>query len=320
MTSPNLCTCAGSELTLGGDGALPSQIELMPTGSFRLVDLSGAENDALVSVADTDAVISRSLANAPSGVLPIDFDHGLDGRGAKDGSAAGWITGLTVKGDRIVADVEWTKLGESALRDKTYRFVSPTFYAHPHTGEVLHISRAGLTNTPALPMLKQLAAQADPKPAAMAKDADETDDLRAALIDVLGLKKGVTAQEIVAALVRHMSATTAAATAGRGDAIPVEVVATYVAGQQDERRKEQAQRKVTAAMQAGKLPPVLEAWGQTLALENPDAFDTFVAGSLLDMLTPSGTDGTPPQIASAMAGHSPAEQIERQLGITPGTL
>ncbi|MEM6372556.1 MAG: phage protease [Pseudomonadota bacterium] len=162
----------------------------MPTGSFRLVDLSGSERNALISVDDTDAVIPRSMANAPSRVLPIDVDHGLDGLGAKDGSAAGWITGMTVMGDKIVADVEWTKLGE--------------------------------------------------------------------------------------------------------------------------RRKEKVERRVTAAMQAGKLPPALKTWGHALALENPDAFDTFVAGSPLDILTPSGISGNPPQIVSATDKHSSAELIERQ--------
>lgn len=318
MTTPTLFTCAGSELIIGGDGDLPTQIELMPTGRFRLVNLTGAENDAELSVADADGVVSRSMGNAPSGVLPIDFDHGLDGMGTKDGSAAGWITGLSVKGDRIIADVEWTSLGERALRDKTYRFVSPTFYGTSDTNQVMHISRASLTNTPALPMLKQLAAQADPEPAA--DIANTGDELRAALIAALNLDKGVTAPQIVAALMSRLTATTASATTGRRDAIPVEAVAKYIAGQQDERRKELALSKVTAAMQAGKLPPALKQWGQSLALENPAAFDGFVSGSPLDMLGRTGTEELVAQRASATDGTSPAELIERQLGIVPGTL
>lgn len=99
------------------------------------------------------------MALAPGGVLPIDFDHrSFAGQGKSESRAAGWISGLSVEGDRIMASVDWMPEGRKALEERAYRFISPVFDNLP-SGEVVRIGGAGLVNNPALPQLRQLASQ-----------------------------------------------------------------------------------------------------------------------------------------------------------------
>ncbi len=94
----------------------------------------------------------RNLTGQFGGRVPIDLDHSPErGRGSE---AAGWITGLERDGDRVMADVEWTPLGEAAIRERRYLYVSPTFtssYKGEDGGDLGRaLIGAGLTNRPFL--------------------------------------------------------------------------------------------------------------------------------------------------------------------------
>lgn len=72
-------------------------------------DLRGrASNKGAVTatVSNPAAVIAHSIAAASAGMLPTNFAHGLEDLGARDGRAAGWITGLSLEDSKIIADVE----------------------------------------------------------------------------------------------------------------------------------------------------------------------------------------------------------------------
>jgi len=92
-----------------------------------------------------------------------------DGKHAED-KAAGWIVGLhigefphAVTGDPIpglIADVEWTSLGESMLADKQYRYVSALFapYHDEETGKDYTVLRSVTpTNKPVMKMLPEIS-------------------------------------------------------------------------------------------------------------------------------------------------------------------
>ena len=94
---------------------------------------------------------------ASRGRLPIDFDHAPERGGSTE--AAGWITELRVEGDDLLADIEWTELGASAIKAKRYLFLSPTWNMHAKTpeGEQVgpRLAGAAMTNRPFfdLPMI-----------------------------------------------------------------------------------------------------------------------------------------------------------------------
>ena len=67
----------------------------------------------------------RNLNQSFNGRVPIDIDHAPEkGRGTE---AAAWITNLELDGDKVLADVEWTPLGEKAVKERRYLYISPTF-------------------------------------------------------------------------------------------------------------------------------------------------------------------------------------------------
>jgi phage I-like protein len=288
-----------SVIVCAADGQLPSRIELLPTGEFRLKDARGGG----FRVLDAAALIRASLAGAPAGVLPIDFDHGLDGLGTRDGRAAGWITGLAVEGQRIVAQVEWTPAGEEALRGKTYRFISPVFTTRSKTDRTLtRILRAGLTNDPALPDLAQVAStqedtsvnpalQSLAKALGLGEDADEEAVTAAALsaIETAGRTADIVAAAGLKGDLTETAATAIAARLKGGGTAPdpalyvpktafddlAERCSRLEKGQAETR----AEQAVTAARQGGKVAPAMEGWAKDYAAKDLAGFEAWAASA-----------------------------------------
>lgn len=100
--------------------------------------------------ADDVADWKKNLSSLPGGQALIDFEHRSE-RKPRDSKAAGWINGLELDGDKVMADVEWTKLGKEAIDDKLYKFMSPVYGPMAtQTGGVLDnaFQSAALTNKP----------------------------------------------------------------------------------------------------------------------------------------------------------------------------
>lgn len=73
----------------------------------------------------------------------------------REGEAAGWIKKLFLKGDSLMAEVEWTVLGQEKISNKLYKFISAELaskFRHFETGKLFNnvFIGAALTNTPAL--------------------------------------------------------------------------------------------------------------------------------------------------------------------------
>lgn len=82
-------------------------------------------------------------------VLPFDYSH-YDGD-----KAAGWITGLSIESGSLFAEVEWTPKAAEKIKNKEFRFVSPSIhsdYKDAETGKKYKIVLMGaaLTNVPFL--------------------------------------------------------------------------------------------------------------------------------------------------------------------------
>lgn len=118
----------------------------------------------------------KNLAHLPGGRSLIDFEHRSE-KSPRNSEAAGWITGIDLDGDKVMADAEWTDKGSEAIKNKRYLFLSPAYgkYRDEHgaTYEDTLCSTA-LTNKPvlgSLPMLtlaseERVTAALDGDPAA----------------------------------------------------------------------------------------------------------------------------------------------------------
>ncbi|HMJ01571.1 MAG TPA: phage protease [Conexibacter sp.] len=69
--------------------------------------------------------IDNAAAGIPTSELPVDFDHAPEYKG--DTKACGWIKKLEADGDKLYATVEWTWQGAYSIREREYRYISPTW-------------------------------------------------------------------------------------------------------------------------------------------------------------------------------------------------
>lgn len=274
--------------------ALPAEpadwIELMPVGEFRLGDRRGVTP---LRLDDAASVIATSLASAAGGVLPIDFDHrSFAKQGEQDSRAAGWITGLRVDGDRIMASVEWTPDGRQALESRAYRFLSPVF-KNRKDGRVVLIEGAGLVNIPALPQLRQLASKetSDMDPieqiaGALGLSADKPEDivtrvtaLVAAETQLASITKaaGIDGDDAVTQICSRLSEKESKEP-DPAKFVPIESftdLQTQFASLQTDVNKGKVEAALERARDAGKLTPRMENWATQLASKDLSQFEAW---------------------------------------------
>ncbi|HIC0671726.1 TPA: phage protease [Klebsiella pneumoniae] len=122
---------------------LPEWLPMIPAGTFTGRDGRSWVND------NPQAFIATSFRYP---TLPFDAEHSTELLGPKgeEAPAYAWIDAMRVNADgSIDGHIEWTPDGEALVRGKKYRYYSPAF-RHFSTGQVSHLSSAGLTNKPNL--------------------------------------------------------------------------------------------------------------------------------------------------------------------------
>lgn len=188
-----LCRVPPTLPELEGD-ALPEWLHLVPWGRFE-----GHHSGNLIDVGPDEA--AEVLANhAANGIdIVVDFEHQtiftmMNGQPAP---AQAWIDQLEVREDSGVWGhvKEWTAAGESHVRAREYRYLSPVLEQRrdPKTGDRtgLFVSSVALTNVPFFAgELQPVAARSHP---------ENTMDLRLALIALLALPEAATDEDIVKA-------------------------------------------------------------------------------------------------------------------------
>jgi len=132
--------------------ALPTSFVWMPAGSHAISagSLSGEgwKGKVVCDEKGAEAVARDFNKSITAGRrLWIDFNH-------EDAEAAAWVNGFSWDAARgIICNVEWTKDGEEALREKAYYSFSPAFLVDRESGRVAGLifghAAGGLVNAPA---------------------------------------------------------------------------------------------------------------------------------------------------------------------------
>lgn len=144
-------------LMAANKGKLPNEIELMRVGHFIMntgeeVDVTHADLDRFVESFNS-GIVGKGEDNSDLS-LPINFSH------RDEGEAAGWISEIYHNGDGVLrAKTDWTDVGETALTNKRFKYISPEWYFFYRDKETQRersnvIVGAGLTN---IPLFKKLA-------------------------------------------------------------------------------------------------------------------------------------------------------------------
>jgi len=105
-----------------------SWIQLAKTGTFH----SSRYGKFRITCDDLAQMLHnfRHVTPAAPTELPIDFDHlSMDPKQPGDGKAAGWLkrVELRAEGDELWGEVEWTPEAAGLIKNRAYRFVSPSF-------------------------------------------------------------------------------------------------------------------------------------------------------------------------------------------------
>lgn len=121
-------------------------VEVMRTGEWK--------HPVYGELKITDETLENIIYNFNDKVrgtdIPIDLEHEVS---QHKGEAAGWIKSLIKIGNKLLAEIEWTKLGQEKIKDKIYKYFSPEFkfsYQDNETGKVYKdvLFGGGLTNKP----------------------------------------------------------------------------------------------------------------------------------------------------------------------------
>ncbi len=134
-----------------------ASVRIMPAGDFRTNEgrpqgLSGWRINTIIA----RTVVALAANNKDDFV--IDYEHQpLKGTEAP---AAGWFKGLEWReGDGLyMTGITWTARAKAMIAAHEYRYVSPVFRWNKDTGDVQEVVSVGLTNTPAVNGLTDLAA------------------------------------------------------------------------------------------------------------------------------------------------------------------
>lgn len=73
----------------------------------------------------TMPMLKEFIANWKDGAYGVDLQVNLGHN--RDGEAAGWFKDLFLRGQKLMAKIEWTPLGEEKLKNKQFRFFSAEF-------------------------------------------------------------------------------------------------------------------------------------------------------------------------------------------------
>lgn len=270
-------------VALKDDGAPPSEFRLFGSGVTAT-----SKGPIVTSPTALSRVMAAVPTHHPDGLLPFDFDHGmvLGLNPSSDSRAAGWfrpeVRGSGEDQELWASSIQWTPRGAQALRDREFRYFSPTLYRDYESGEIEELINVALTNMPATLNQAPLVAHRDDN------------------------SEGIMTEKEIAALRAERDSLVAASAA-----MTAEIAALKAAVVEREARdaKMALSAKVDALCASGKLAPALKSWALTQTVESLDAF-AAAAPVLTEKVTP-------PVVTASSA--LTAEEIElcSQMRISP---
>jgi phage I-like protein len=177
---------------------------ILPAGEFSARDGRGPY--IVGDRAAMEKIVAESRAYHGATDMVVDYDHQalaiMKADSGKTAKAAGWVKGLEVRDDGIWADIKWTAAAASAIGAQEYRYLSPVI-PHDAKGNVRMVLNVSLTNMPAYHIEAFSAAFSKP---------DRNDDMDK-IFAALGLAKGASEDDHLAALNALLNATTTLASA-----------------------------------------------------------------------------------------------------------
>lgn len=204
-------------LTLSEGETATSRVQIAKTGKFK-DPRYGAFTITRADFEKWKTNFTLLAIDGDRAGLPVDVDHSPEKEGKTE--ASGWILSIDNKGqdgdtdtpDEMWAVVEWNSLGVELIKDKRYRYLSPS-YAHNKADETgktygTALVGVGMTNRPFLAMATVSLSEApvfaeqvadEPKPTPVS-DSRERMALSKDTLTKLSLADDATDEQIDAAI------------------------------------------------------------------------------------------------------------------------
>jgi phage I-like protein len=231
------------------------QVLIAPFGEVR-----SSNGDFVMDEAAARMVVAHF--NQQGTDIPVDYEHqslgGAYSSPSGQAPAAGWIRQLHFvepegEADRpagLYAKVEWTEAGQEKLAKREYRYLSPVVMVRKDDRRVASLHSVALTNKPAIRGMRPIVNREE---AAEGNERLSEDEALVTLREQLGMDAENDAAAVMLAASERLAA-----------------LHREAAGHD-------AEKKVNAAMRAGKLLPSQREWATTLALKDPEGFDAWAA-------------------------------------------
>lgn len=263
---------------------LVSLLESGPPAEFRIFPAGHYETTkGIFKFTATSGREVMERFKAYGNELPLDYGHAmhmpisLDP--AESGKAAGWFTPELRGAELWATNVRYTHRAEKMLRDREYRYFSPTFL-HSEDGEIQELWSIALTNQPATTRMKPLMAAKPEAPKA------EPNIMLKLLAQKLGLADTATETEVLAALdARLLPVAQLSHLTGKGPAESLGLIAAWKAGAEECARltkqmaeleakhaSDEKDRLIVEGVKGGKVPPAMKEFLSTLSVEQVKVF------------------------------------------------
>lgn len=304
------------EVDTENDSANPQWVQLFGVGK------QVAKDGRWWNLSNPSSVIEHSLKLAGDTDLVVDYEHQTDfaNTNGKPAPAAGWIKELQNRDDGIWALVQWTEKAAEMIANKEYRYLSPTFEAHVKTFEVTRISRAALTNRPALNLTALATEEVE----------NATDDLPD-IFELLGVKSDATTEQLLVAAVKKIFSLENQLNAKKENnpemASELKTAMSEMAQEREKMEQDRIKSKVDNCVSSGVFPPSMRQWGLNMAQNNEQDFDDFVtsvgkpfAYLFEKSVIPAETMNKYSKGNQASSDRSAEAAVAKQLGIDPKSL
>ena len=296
-----------------------------PKTNFQWIHLltmgvMNARDGRVFELRDPEQVIKTTLAHAGKMELPVDFEHQTDlaPQNGQPAPAAGWMKKFEVRKNGIWALVHWTDIAAQMIKNREYRYISPTFRTN-RAGLISFIDRAALTNRPALELTQIAMANVGGKEIDDMEFEGLTFEQKIAVLMGMDAKAGD--DDIISTLQALMNGQDAIDGA---DVTAVASLLQTISQERSEAHMVRVRDKVSTAVMGGTMPPSMRGWMTRLCTQDEAAFDEFVrtVGTPFAYLFKSDGDPTAkPATNTANVMDTKADEgIARQLGIDPKSM
>lgn len=242
------------------ESEVPEWIHILPSGQ----EIRGKDGRSW-RVSNLQAIIEKTLRWNNGSDIPVDYEHQSEKETSKPlpVPAAGWIKQLEVRSNGIWARVEWTSKATELIRNREYRYLSPTFTYFVNSQEIERISSVALVHHPNLALT------------ALNKVSDMNTDLKKQLYALLELPDDADESAIIEAikkLKQDMQKDYNSLSALPAIADALSALNSEKAMMTQQRHEE----KISHAISSGVIPPSLRNWAKDLCSTSEKTFNDFV--------------------------------------------